>query len=148
MSTAWIITICVIVVLGGLIVFLFITGRKAQKKQDEQSEQMLKSAQSMNLYIIDKKKMRMQNANLPKVVMDATNWRTRLFKVPMVKAKVGPKVITFVCDPDVYKTILPHQEVKAQVSGIYINTAKRIRGPVLDPKKSKKKTESFIDKLR
>jgi len=148
MSVAWIITIIVIVVLGALIVFLFFKGRKAQKQQDEQNEQMMKTAQTMTLYIIDKKKMHIKNANLPKAVMDSVDWKSKLVRVPIVKVKVGPKVITMVCDPDVFKTLAPHQEVKAQVSGMYINSAKRIRGPVVEPKKLKKKSDSFLDKLR
>ena len=148
MSTAWIITIIVIVVLGGVIVALFFMGRKAQRQQDEQAVQMAKSAQTMNCFVIDKKKMRLKKANLPKIVMDSADWKTKLIRVPIVKVKVGPKVMTMVCDADVYKTLLPNQEIKASVSGIYINSAKRIRGPVADAKKSKKKTESFFDKLR
>lgn len=150
MSTAWIITIIVIVVLGVAIFVLFFMGRKAQKQQNEQAKQMLKSSQTMNFYIIDKKKMRLKDANLPKLVLDSADWKTKLFKMPIVKVKAGPKVMNLVSDPDVYKTLLPHQEVKAQVSGIYINSAQRIRGPVMDEKKKKKQAKggSFIDKLR
>lgn len=148
MSTAWIITIIVIVVLGAAIVVLFFMGRKAQRQQDEQSVQMAKNAQTMNCFVIDKKKMRLKNANLPKVVMDSADWKTKLVRVPIVKVKVGPKVMTMVCDNDVFKTLAPNQEIKASVSGMYIVSAKRIRGPVVEPSKRKKKTESFLDKLR
>ena len=151
MSTAWIITIIVVVVIGVLIVVLFFMGRKSQRQQQEQAEQMVKSAQTASFYIIDKKKMRLKNANLPQLVMDSADWKTKLFKMPIVKVKMGPKVMNLVCDPDVYKTLLPHQEVRAQVSGIYINSATRVRGPVVSEKKKKKdgtvKT-SFVDKLR
>lgn len=148
MSTAWIIVIIVGVILVGLIIALFLLGRKSRRQQEEQSVAMEKSAQTMNLFIIDKKKMRLKNANMPKIVLDAADWKTKLMRVPIVKVKVGPRVMSMVCDPDVYKTLLPGQEVKAQVSGVYINSAKRVRGPVVDPKKSKKGTESFLDKLR
>lgn len=148
MSTAWIITIIVIVVLGAAIVALFLMGRKAQKQQDEQAQQMQKNAQTMNCYVIDKKKMRLTKAGLPKMVTDSAGWRSKLVRVPVVKVKAGPKILSMVCDPDVYKTIMPHQEIKASVSGMYICSAKRIRGPIAEPKKIKKKTESFLDKLR
>ncbi len=148
MSTAWIITIIVVVVLGAAIVALFFMGRKAQKQQDEQAQQMQKTAQTMNCYIIDKKKMRMTNAGLPKIVTDSAGWRAKFVRVPIVKVKVGPKVMSMVCDPDVFKILAPHQEVKASVSGMYICSAKRIRGPIVEPKKIKKKTENFLDKLR
>ena len=47
--------------------------------------------------------------------------------------------MSLVCDESVFSTILPKQEVKASVSGIYVNSAKRIRGPIVetDPKKRK-----------
>jgi len=109
---------------------------------------MAKSAQTLNCFVIDKKKMRLKNANMPKIVMESADWKTKLIRVPIVKVKVGPKVMTMGCDGDVYKTLLPKQEIKATVSGMYITSAKRIRGPVADAKKSKKKTESFFDKLR
>ncbi len=148
MSTAWIITIIVIVVLGAAAVILFLMGRKAQRQQDEQAVQMAKSAQTMTCFVIDKKKMRLKNANMPKIIMDSADWKTKLIRVPVVKVKVGPRVMTMICDGDVFKTLAPNQEIKATVSGMYITSAKRIRGPVVEPSKRKKKTESFLDKLR
>lgn len=148
MSTAWIITIIIIVVLAGVAITLYILGKRAQKKQDEQAVQMAKSAQTITCFVIDKKKMRLKHANMPKVVMDAADWRTKLIRVPVVKVKAGPKVMTLICDGDVFKTLAPNQEIKASVSGMYINSAKRIRGPVVEPSKRKKKTENFLDKLR
>jgi len=46
--------------------------------------------------------------------------------------------MSLVCEEEVFKTILPKQEVKAQVSGIYVTSARRIRGPLPEPKKTKK----------
>lgn len=148
MSTAWIITIIVLVILVAAVIVLYFLGKRAQKKQDEQSVQMAKSAQTMNCFVIDKKKMRLKNANMPKIVMDAADWRTKLIRVPVVKVKVGPKVMSMICDADVYKTLAPNQEIKASVSGMYIISAKRIRGPVVEASKRKKKTENFLDRLR
>ena len=34
--------------------------------------------------------------------------------------------------------LFPKQEIKAKVSGIYITSFKRIRGPIYEPKKKKK----------
>ena len=58
--------------------------------------------------------------------------------------------MNLICDNAVYKEILPKQEVKAQVSGMYVISAKRIRGPVAEVKRDKKGRvkESFIDRLR
>ena len=47
--------------------------------------------------------------------------------------------MSLICDANVFNTLAPKQEVKATVSGIYVTSAKRIRGPIVetDPKKRK-----------
>lgn len=152
MSTGWIILIVVLVVMIGLFIFLYFFGKRTQKKQEEQTEDMKKSSQQMSFYIIDKKKMFLKNAGLPKVVYDNANFVAKVTRVPIIKVKVANKVMSLVCDNEVYKTLLPKQEVRAQVSGIYVLSAKRVRGPVYEGKvkrdKNGNKKESFIDKLR
>ena len=145
-----IILLIVLVLMVAALIVLYIFGKRTQKKQETQEEEMKKSAQSMNLFIIDKKKMRLKDAGLPKIVYESAPKLSRLGKVPVLKVKVANRVMSLVCDAEVYKTILPKQEVKAQVAGIYVISAKRIRGPVYEGKKTKdgKKKESFIDRLR
>lgn len=125
------------IVAVGFIVLL-ILGRKAQKKADEQQALMETNAQTMSFYVIDKKKMKLKDAGLPKIVVEQTPKLMRGTKLPVLKVKVGPKVMTLICDAKVFPTILPKQEVKATVSGIYVTSAKRIRGPVYEPAKKKK----------
>ena len=55
----------------------------------------------------------------------------------MVKAKVGPKVMTFMCDDNVFPLIPVKKEVKAIVSGIYITAVKGIRGSLETPEEKK-----------
>ena len=146
-------SIILLIVLGVVIagfVVLMILGKRNQKKQDEQQEEMEKTAQTMSLYIIDKKKMHLKGSGLPKVVYETSPKLARLSKVPILKVKVANRVMNMVCDPEVFKTVLPMQEVKAKVSGIYVISAKRVRGPQLEDTKEgqKKKKGSWIDKLR
>lgn len=151
MSTWLIILLIVLGVMIVALILLYIFGRRTQKKQESQEEEMKKQAQPMNFFIIDKKKMRLKDAGLPKVVVDSSPRLAKLGKVPILKVKVGNRVTNLVCDADVYKTLLPKQEVKAMVAGIYVVSAKRIRGPVYEEKKKGKDgkpKESFIDKLR
>lgn len=152
MST-WLIIL--LIVLGLMIiamVVLYIMGRRTQKKQEAQEEEMRKQAQPLTFFIIDKKKMRLKDAGLPKVVYESSSKLARLGKVPVLKVKAGNRVMNLVCDAEVYKTLLPNQEVKAMVAGIYVISAKRVRGPVYEGKvkrgKDGKKKESFIDRLR
>lgn len=132
------ILLIVIAVLIVLLVVLYVFGRKAEKKADSQRKTMENQSQMMSFYVIDKKKMKLSEAGFPKIVTEQTPKYLRRAKVPILKVKVGPKVMSLMCDGTVYDTILPKQEVKAQVSGIYVMSAKRIRGPLPEPKKTRK----------
>ena len=54
MSTGWIVLIVVLVILIGVLVGLYFFGKKAEKKQAAQQEQMDAMAQTVNMLIIDK----------------------------------------------------------------------------------------------
>ncbi len=133
------ITILILVIFAGIIAGLYFFGKRTQKKQAESQEQMDAMKQSMPLLIIDKKKLRMKNAGLPAMVLENTPAYLRFSKVPIVKAKVGPKIMTFMCDPKVYDILPLKKEVRAEVSGIYITGAKGMRGALEVPVKEKKK---------
>lgn len=139
-----IVLIVLIVVLIIAIIALYIFGRKMQKKEAESQSQMEAAAQTMNFYIIDMKKMKFKDANLPKIVLENTPKYAKMFKLPILKVKVGPRVMSLICDPKLYETLAPKQEVKARVSGIYVTSAKRIRGPIVetDPKKRKEQEKA------
>jgi hypothetical protein len=141
MGTLGIVLLIILAVLIVIIGVLYFLGRKAEKKQAESQKQMEAAAQSMSFYIIDKKKMALKDANLPKIVLESTPKYLRRAKMPILKVKVGPKIMNLVCDVKVYETLLPKMEVKASVSGIYVNSARRIRGPVYEPPKSKKEAK-------
>ena len=140
MSTPMIIMLIVLVVLIGVCVALYFFGKKAQKKQAEQQQQMDAVAQTVSMLIIDKKKMKLKEAGLPKMVLDQTPKYLRGSKMPIVKAKIGPRVMTLMCDPKVFEQIPVKAEIKAEVSGIYITGIKSVRGGkiVVEEKKKKK----------
>ena len=94
----WIIFAIIMVVIVGLFIALYIFGNKMQKQQLAQREQLQAAAQPANLFIIDKKIMPMKDAKLPKAVMDQAPKRYQKAKIPVVKAKVGPQVMTIIWD--------------------------------------------------
>lgn len=142
MKTFLLVTLIILAVLVVLFVILYIVGRKAEKKANAQRESMESQSQTMSFFVIDKKKMKLTEAGLPKIVIEQTPKYLRRTKLPIIKVKVGPKVMSLICDDKVFQTILPKQEVKATVSGIYVLSAKRIRGPLPQPKKSKKELKA------
>jgi len=140
-----VLAVILVVVVIALIV-LFFVGRRLQKKQDANQAQIDAAAQTMNFFIIDKKKMKLSEAGLPKVVTEQTPKYLRRAKLPMIKVKVGPRVMSLICDAKVYETIAPKQEVKATVSGIYVTSAKRIRGPIVESDPKKRKAQEKAEK--
>ena len=139
MDLALKITIILAIVIVIALIVLYFVGRRLQKKQESQQASIDAAAQTMNFFIIDKKKMKITEAGLPKMVVDQTPKYMRRAKLPILKVKVGPRVMSLICDAKIFETLAPKQEVKATVSGIYVTNAKRIRGPVVeaDPKKRK-----------
>ena len=67
----------------------------------------------------------------------AARYASEISKVPVVKAKVGPKIMTFMCDASIFPQVPIKKEVKATVSGIYITSVRGIRGPLEAPEKKK-----------
>lgn len=123
-STGWIISIIITVVLIGGLIALYFVGNKMQQKQMEQREQINAASQPATLFIIDKKIMPMKDAGLPKQVMEQAPKRYQKAKLPIVKAKVGPQIVTLICDEGIYDEVPSHGEVKAMLSGIYITSVK------------------------
>ena len=114
-STAIIIASIVAVVLVGAMVALYFVGNNLQKKQMEQREQIDAASQPATLFIIDKKIMPMKDAKLPKAVMDQAPKRYQKAKVPVVKAKIGPQIMTLICDEAIFDDVPQHAWKKQRV---------------------------------
>jgi hypothetical protein len=69
----------------------------------------------------------------------------RRSKLPIVKAKVGPKISILIADEKVFDLIPVKKEIKAEVSGLYIVGVRGIRTPLVAPEKKKK---GFFKRLR
>lgn len=144
MDTFLSILVVILIILAVAFVALYFLGRKAQKKQAAQKQQMDAMAQNVTMLVIDKKKMKLKDAGLPAVVLEQTPKMMRNTKLPIVKAKVGPKVATFICDGAIFDSVPVKKEVKAVVSGLYITSVKGIRGSLEQPTKK----QGFMAKLR
>ena len=138
MSTVTIVLLVIAIILVIAVIGLYFLGKKAEKKKAEQDEQIAAAAQTITMLIIDKKKMRLNEAGLPAAVVEQTPKLMRRSKLPIVKAKVGPKVMTLICDAAIFDRIPVKKEVKAIVSGLYITGVKGLHGPI-DTSEPKKK---------
>lgn len=149
MSKLTIILIIVLVILIAAVVVLYFLGKRAQKKQDEQQAQIEAMKQTVSMLIIDKKKMKLKDAGLPQAVLEQAPKIMRNSKLPIVKAKVGPQVLSLVCDAKIFDDVPVKKEVKAVVSGIYITDVKGLHGKQeVKPKKKKSKYAQFVERLQ
>ena len=132
--------IIVLAVIIGILIALIIIGRKMQKKQQASQADIEAASQIISMLVIDKKKMKVKDATLPKVVAEQIPKYMQFAELPLVKAKVGPKVMTLIADAKVFDALPLKTEVKVAVSGIYITEIKYIRGKV-EPKPLTKKEQ-------
>ena len=144
MSTPTIVLLVILAVLIVVAIVLYFLGKKMMKKKEEQDAQMAAVAQTIPLLVIDKRKMKLSESGLPQAVLDQTPKMMRRSKMPVVKAKVGPKVTTFLCDAEIFEQIPVKQQIKATVSGLYITGIKGMRGPLETVPRKK----GFMAKIR
>lgn len=133
MKTFLIILGIVLAVLIVVFIVLSIIGKKLQKKQDESQAQMQAAAQVASILVIDKKRMKLTDAGLPKVIVENTPKYLRRSKVPIVKAKIGPKIMSLMCDEKIFPLLPVKKELKVVLSGIYIMDVKGSRNTLLSP---------------
>ncbi len=145
----WVIVLIIVaVVLIAAIIALYIVGKRMQKRQEESQAQIEQYKQSISMLIIDKKRMPLKEAGLPQAVIDQTPKLMRRSKVPVVKAKVGPQVMSLIADEKIFDAIPVKKEVKAVVSGIYITSVKGLHGKIdVEPVK-KSKFRAWLEKAQ
>ena len=144
----WHVMLIITAVLAVILVVLYFLGKRTQKKQEEQQAQIDAAKQTISMLVIDKKKLPLKEAGLPEAVVAQTPKLMRRSKFPIVKAKVGPKIMTFIADKDVFDVIPVRKEVKATVSGLYITGVRGIRGSLDVKKKKESKLDSLLKKGR
>ena len=114
------ILVIVFIVVVALAVGLYFLNRWASKKMVDQQSMIDKTKQPATIYVIDKRREKPGSVNLPKSVTDQLPKYYRFMKMPFVKAKIGPQIITLMCDKQVYNALPVKKSVKVEIAGIYI----------------------------
>ena len=164
----WNVLLVIIVILAILLVVLYILGSRMQKRQAEQQTMIDASKQTVSILAIDnnrelvcstlkvenghyqidwedvEKKLKIGDSGLPKMVIDQTPWYMKWAKLPIVKAKIGPKVVTMIADEKVFLQLPLRTEAKVVISGLYITEIKSVRGGIPPLPKKKK----FFDRFK
>ena len=137
-------------VIAAAMFFMYRWSQRVQKRHEEQQAQIESYKQTYSMLVIDKKKMHLKDAGFPDYVMAQMPKLSHLMKYPVVKAKVGPKVMTFITEKNVFEQIPVKREIKADVSGLYITGVRAVRGGVSGTTTTKKesKFEQLLKKGR
>ena len=128
----------VLIVLGivaAVLVILYFVGSKLQSKQLNAEKAMKQMSMVLSLLVLDKQKCRIKDSGLMKQVQGAIPAYMKWRKFPIVKARIikaniagGAQVMSFICDPKVFKVLPVKTEVKVTVAGIYITKLHSAKG--------------------
>ena len=123
----WQIILIILAIVAVIFVILYFVGSKLQASQAEKQKAMQNATMKLNLLVIDKAKLKISQSGLMKQVKDSIPAYIKWRKFPIVKARIvktnvagGAQVISFICDPKIFKIIPVKTEVQCMVSGIYI----------------------------
>ena len=92
------ILLVILILLFIVLIALYFMGRRLQEKQAAQQPMIEANTMEVSMLIIDKKKLSVKAAvaaGLPEQVEKELPFYLRFSKLPIVKAKVGPKVLLF-----------------------------------------------------
>ncbi len=146
MPTALKVVLIVLGVIALILIALYFFSKKLMNKQEASQSQIEAASQVVSMLIIDKKRMRAKDANMPKMIAEQIPKYLRMAKLPIVKAKVGPRVMTLIADDKIFDDLPLKTEVKVAVSGMYITEIKFVRGKVEMPKKKKGRFRKALQK--
>ena len=141
----WKIILIVAIIIIGVLVGLYFWGRNLQKKYGDQQALIDQNKQQVQIFVIDKKKDKIDNVKLPKQVKEQFPKRYKLRKMPIVIAKIGPQITTLLCDEKIYKQLPTKKQVKVEVAGLFIVG---IKGPKLGNPSNKPKKQRWFEKLK
>jgi len=114
----------ILVLIGIILIIVFVVlyflNKWAGRRMADQQEMVERHKQTATIYIIDKKKDKITNANLPKAMADQVPRMGRMMKMPLVKAKIGPQIMTLVADKAVYEALPVKKNVTVELAGAYI----------------------------
>ena len=136
MNTFLNVLLIIVIVAAIVLGIMYYFGRKMEKRQVEQQSMIDAAKQTVTIMAIDKKKMKMSESGMPKEALDAVPWYAKRMKVPVVKVKIGPKIMTMIAEEKAFLQLPLKTEAKVVISGLYITEVKSARGGLIPlPKK-------------
>lgn len=138
--------ILVVIILGLIFFGLYSLNKWAYKKMDQQQTTIEKTKQHATVYVIDKKRDKITNVNFPKAVIEQVPKYYRAVKMNFVQVKIGPQIVTMMCDKNVYNAIPTKKNVKVEIAGMYIVSVQGMKSAeemkkIAKEKKAREKAE-------
>ena len=115
------------VVLAAIFAGLYYLNKWASKKQSDQQKFVDSAKMDVTIFVLDKKRDKASNVNLPKAVTDKMPKMYKFMKLYFIQAKVGPQIVTLMCDKRVYQYIPVKKNVKVELAGMYISNVKGMK---------------------
>ena len=134
------IVIIIIILLAVALFFAYRMNRKAMGQMIQAQDFIDANRQTVQIFVIDKKNERPSTSNMPKAVFDQLPKKAKAKKAFLVRAKVGPQIVTLMCDKPVFNVMPVKKNVKVELAGMYIVG---ITGMNLEDKKKK----TFSEKI-
>lgn len=123
-------------VIVGLVIGYRFLRKRMQKKIEAQKEIVDEHKISTSIFVIEKRKGKITEAKLPKNVLSQIPAIYKLRKMPLITAKIGPQIVTLVCEDDLYDKIPDKKNVNVELAGIFIVS---VKSAVQKPGKKKKR---------
>ena len=136
--------ILVAIIVAIIVVALYFLNKWTGRRMATQQEMVERHKQTVTIYVIDKKKDKITNANLPKAMASEIPRMGRLMKMPLVKAKIGPQIMTLVCDNAVFPALPVKKNVTVEIAGAYIVSMKgmKTKKQMADQRKARRQSTS------
>lgn len=132
--------ILIILIVGVVMVGLYFLNRWASTKMVTQQTAIERHKMPATIYVIDKKRDKITNVNMPKAAVEQVPSYVKMMKHNFVMAKIGPQIMTLMCDKQIYNAIPVKKNVKIELAGIYIVSMKgmKTKKEIKDAKKEEK----------
>lgn len=121
----YILILIVLALIGAGFMAYRIIKSKVQKKMDDQQDLVNQHKVPASILVLEKRKDKISNANIPKSVIDQIPKVYKIKKVPIVKAKIGAQVMDLLCDEDVFEKLPERKTVRVDLAGIFIAAIKQ-----------------------
>jgi hypothetical protein len=125
--SGWLIYLIPLSVVLVLFIGYKILKKRIQKKVDQQKEIVDQHKVTVSIFVLEKKMGKISDARIPKNLLDQIPRLYKLKKMPLITAKVGPQIVTLICEEKIFEKIPDKKNVTVDLAGIFIADVKNVQ---------------------